>query len=144
MKLDETPHQCLWIGLNPRNVHTQVLGMRNTGIDGFGNGARVHYCSKLRYLMVACDVSMHDGAVAAFEALAPDYRALHERCKAFDIFAVMVTAAGAAPALIMQSMHEPIFCSPWRPFVASRSLWCRPCLQIETSRAKMGADLQFL
>ncbi|CAL8464123.1 g3658 [Coccomyxa elongata] len=71
----------------------EVLGIGNTGIDGFVNGASVHYCRKLRYLMVACNGSMGDGAVAAFEALAPDYRALHERCSALDIFAVMVTAA---------------------------------------------------
>ncbi|BDA49247.1 Phenazine biosynthesis-like domain-containing protein 1 [Coccomyxa sp. Obi] len=65
----------------------EILGVGNIDFE-----ASVHYCSKLRYLMVMCDASAHDGSVAAFKALAPDYRALHERCKALDILAVMVTA----------------------------------------------------
>lgn len=95
MKLEKTSHQYVWIQMKDLNVHTQMIGVGDVDFM-----ADMHYCSKLRYLMVVTDASAHDGSVAAFKALAPNYRALHERCKALDILGVMVTAAGAAPAVI--------------------------------------------
>lgn len=53
----------------------------------------LHYNSRLRYLMAVC----RDGTTREqLESLAPDFPALKKCCQDSGIFAVMVTAAGAA------------------------------------------------